>query len=400
MLLYSAVSADEVHPASSFVSVRDYGALGDGIADDTMALQRALDDGARTNKIVYVPHGHYLITHTLVIPPSARIVGEVWPVFLGTGVFFDDAKTPRPVIQVGQYAGQTGSVEISECIFSTRGPCRGAIVLQWNLRHADSSCMPGMWDTHIRLGGFKGSALEDSRFDSERPLNTIEGHACFLAWHIPPQASGCFVNVWTWLADHTLDSSIGRNAGKQISILAARGILIQSDPGPVCLWGGASEHFLLYQYQMLKARNVLIAHSQTESPYFLGEGQPLPQELVHVDATRWGDPRWCRDEQGVMDSYDARSWGMRVVESTSTVVIGAGLYSFFDAYSQKKLDARQCQRALLSIEGSGTQIDLINVNTIGVQSMLDVDGHELINEREHRTGMPSTLGYFFHLPQK
>jgi hypothetical protein len=44
------------------VSVRAFGAVGDGFADDTSALQRALDSGARR---VIIPPGCFLIRRTL-----------------------------------------------------------------------------------------------------------------------------------------------------------------------------------------------------------------------------------------------------------------------------------------------------------------------------------------------
>lgn len=56
-----------------FVNVKDYGAVGDGITDDTAAIQTALND----NKIVYAPEGVYLISSPLVIwKNSSKFVCE------------------------------------------------------------------------------------------------------------------------------------------------------------------------------------------------------------------------------------------------------------------------------------------------------------------------------------
>lgn len=413
------------HPASHFLNVKEHGARGDGRVDDTSALQSILNRFAGVDHthshshshpyIIWIPHGHYLLTRTLVIPPGTRIVGEIWPVLLGTGPYFNDAENPRPVIQVGHHSGQTGLVEISECIFSTRGPTCGAIIVQWNLRSDskdESSRMSGMWDTHIRLGGFIGSQLDDDRFDCDKPLNTQQSWACFLAWHIAPDANGIFVNNWVWTADHTLDTTDAnhRVAGKQISLLAARGILIESNPGPVWLWGGASEHFLLYQYQLDHAANVFIGHAQTESPYFLGEGVSTPTQLIPRNCSKnWygNEPQWPTNPN---DTFHHRSWGIRIVKCKSVHIYGPGLYSFFDAYKQDALEARRCQRALLAIEGcrAGT-VTLVNLNTVGVKSMLDtdddtaaendkgeVDGQlqERLQEKDHRVAFTSVRGYY------
>jgi len=59
------------------VSVKDFGAVGDGVTDDTAALQAALN----SSKIVYLPIGKYRITSTLLIrPTSNRNTG-----FIGAG---------------------------------------------------------------------------------------------------------------------------------------------------------------------------------------------------------------------------------------------------------------------------------------------------------------------------
>lgn len=397
--------ADLDYGSDKFVSVKDHGAVGDGNHDDTVALQRCFDEFAGSDVVFWIPHGHYILTQTLVIPSNARIVGEVWPVLLGTGAYFQDSNRPQAVIQVSRVPGEQGRAEISECIFSTKGSCPGAIVLRWNLAASNAGQMPGMWDTHIRLGGFKGSKLDDERFDKDKPLQVKDAWACFLAWHLPRESAGCFVNNWVWLADHTLDtSSASRHAGTQISLLASRGILIESNPGPVFLWGGASEHFLLYQYQINEARNVFIGAAQTESPYFLGEGVSLPSELAPpVAGAPWYDPTW----KAGSGSFDARSWGFRIRRSSHVHVYGPGLYSFFDAYKQEKLVSRTCQRAVMSIEDCNTptagspsdeenvnNVSLVGLNTVGTKSMLDRDGSEMVAEEPHRNGFSSTYGYW------
>lgn len=66
------------------VSVRSFGAQGDGIADDTEALQRAIDQlyinsatksNPQSRVILHVEAGVYRITNTLYIPPFATLQG-------------------------------------------------------------------------------------------------------------------------------------------------------------------------------------------------------------------------------------------------------------------------------------------------------------------------------------
>lgn len=54
------------------VSVKDFGAVGDGVTDDTQAIQNALD----TARVVYLPKGVYKITNTLTVPQTGGIVGD------------------------------------------------------------------------------------------------------------------------------------------------------------------------------------------------------------------------------------------------------------------------------------------------------------------------------------
>jgi hypothetical protein len=55
---------------AEFVSVKDFGAVGDGVTDDTAAIQAFLDAGGG-----YVPTGTYLVNDTLIVGNRKYIVG-------------------------------------------------------------------------------------------------------------------------------------------------------------------------------------------------------------------------------------------------------------------------------------------------------------------------------------
>jgi hypothetical protein len=68
-----------------FVNVRDFGAVGDGITDDTSALNRVIQQiykstvsptEAKARRTIYFPGGTYLTSDTVLIPTYARLVGD------------------------------------------------------------------------------------------------------------------------------------------------------------------------------------------------------------------------------------------------------------------------------------------------------------------------------------
>ena len=206
-------------PTSAFVSVRDAGATGDGSTDDTSALQTALDNAVRDDKIVFFDQGTYKITQTLVFPPGSRIVGEALPVIMASGRLWSNMNQPAPVIQIGK-PGDTGFFEWSDMLVSTQGSTPGAVLIEWNLDADEGS---GMWEVHTRIGGFAGSQLQVPECPtSAQPSKECE--AAYMAMHITASASRAYLeNVWLWAADHDLDD--GRDT--RISVYTGRGLLVE-----------------------------------------------------------------------------------------------------------------------------------------------------------------------------
>lgn len=57
------------------VNVRDYGAVGDGVADDTAAIQASLDAASTGGPVCYVPMGTYRLDGSLTVPNGVTLKG-------------------------------------------------------------------------------------------------------------------------------------------------------------------------------------------------------------------------------------------------------------------------------------------------------------------------------------
>lgn len=54
------------------VSVKDFGAVGDGVTDDTAAIQAAINYGEENSRRVFIPAGTYIVSSNLVVPFTSR----------------------------------------------------------------------------------------------------------------------------------------------------------------------------------------------------------------------------------------------------------------------------------------------------------------------------------------
>jgi hypothetical protein len=81
----SCRSAYGTDSRKGFLNVMDFGAAGDGIADDTGAIQKALDKAALSNGAVFIPEGRFLCSE-LKVPEGIGIYGlPAWSYRKGMG---------------------------------------------------------------------------------------------------------------------------------------------------------------------------------------------------------------------------------------------------------------------------------------------------------------------------
>ena len=119
-------------------NVRDFGAVGDGITDDTDALNRALyqlycvENNTQVRRTLYFPAGTYRVIESLIIPSYAKLMGEgadCTIVYLDTSA--DISSLSAYVARYGDSLQQTGinignngatpprNIEISSMSFQT-----------------------------------------------------------------------------------------------------------------------------------------------------------------------------------------------------------------------------------------------------------------------------------------
>ena len=215
------------------------------MTDDTECVQNFLDQAAEAGQIAYFDHGAYKITDTVVVPTQIRITGEIWPMIMASG--FTNQNNPKAVFQIGS-PGDTGNVEMSDLVFQTIGPNPGAIMVEWNVAQTFPGSV-GMWDVHWRIGGSAGTQLQSDTCSSNPNVTANANPNCeaaFLLLHVTSQASIYLENNWAWVADHELDLK----DHNQLDIYNGRGILIESENGPVWMYGTSSEHSVLYNFQV------------------------------------------------------------------------------------------------------------------------------------------------------
>ena len=74
--LLTGQTSSPFHPFDTRLSARDYGAVGDGVTDDTEALERLFADAVEFKKAVYFPEGIYVIRRPLTLKSGMEIYGD------------------------------------------------------------------------------------------------------------------------------------------------------------------------------------------------------------------------------------------------------------------------------------------------------------------------------------
>jgi len=173
------------------INVLDYGAVGDGVANDTAAIQAAITyaEGLTKPGAVYLPRGTYKITSPLTITKGIQFAGD------GIESTSIRVSTSITVISVALSGGAVGCMIADMTLqnVQTAGTATaGAGIRLQNSSYCvisnvrTTNCYDGVWSTNSNFGrflglvvnGFVGAGIRlDSGFDSRFYDFTISGNS-------------------------------------------------------------------------------------------------------------------------------------------------------------------------------------------------------------------------------
>jgi sugar lactone lactonase YvrE len=139
-------------PVAEWANARDLGAVGDGEADDTVALQRAIDN----HRTVYLPLGVYRVSDTIKLRPDSVLIG-LHPSQTQVGLVdgtpaFQGAGGPKALVQ----SAQGGDAVIFGVGLFTGGVNPRATALLWSA--GENSLIDD-----VKFEGGHGTALANGR---------------------------------------------------------------------------------------------------------------------------------------------------------------------------------------------------------------------------------------------
>ena len=231
------------------VNAVDFGAKGDGVSDDTAAIQKALNTAGAP--AVFLPQGVYLISSTLTVPAGGALVGELNSILLAQAgaPAFANAANPSPLLLV---PASSAGVRLVDIMFAMNGDVPGCIFLEWQ---ASSAAPSGLWDVEWRV------------YNTASDLFLVHGAG----------AGAYFEEGWGWVADHDIDG------GGPLTVKSPRGMTITgTGAGQSWLYGTAMEHSSDYQYNFSNARGITTVVTQTETDYW--SMPPTGWAMVHENA--------------------------------------------------------------------------------------------------------------------
>lgn len=187
-------------PMDTWVNIRSLGVSGDGVTDDTSALQKAIAG----HKTIYFPSGKYRVTDTIVLNPDTILIGlhpSVTRIFLADGTpAFQGVGGPKPLLE----SPKGGTNIVTGIGLYTNGVNPRAVALRWM---AGENSMVN----DVRFLGGHGTVDPDATAEERRKVwqqiynntHTAESDinrrwdAQYPSLWVTEGGGGTFVNLWT-----------------------------------------------------------------------------------------------------------------------------------------------------------------------------------------------------------
>ena len=274
---------------TTWVNLKSFGVTGDGVTDETAAIQKVIDEHAT----IYVPMGRYLVTDTIRLRPDTVLIGlhpsmtqfdlkDESPGFQGVGGPRALLETPKGghniVVGIGLYTGGINDRAV------------GAL---WKAG-ADS-----LMDDVRFLGGHGTNAADGTRMNpyngthSGDPNPRYKWDAQYPSLWVTDGGGGTFANIWT------------------PSTFAEAGLLISNTSTPGFVYELSSEHHVRNEIRLDGVENWELDALQTEEER--GEsGDALAIEIDRSKNVTLANYHGYR----VISSYAPFPYAVKVSEST------------------------------------------------------------------------------------
>jgi sugar lactone lactonase YvrE len=330
-------------PMDTWVNIRSLGARGDGSADDTDALKKAIAE----HHTIYFPSGQYRVTDTVSLKPDTVLIGlqpSVTRIILADGTpAFQGVGSPKPLLETPE----GGTNIVTGIGLYTNGINPRAVAAKWM---AGTNSM--MNDVRL-LGGHGTVDPNDSAADSSNNWKQIYNNTHtadtnlkrrwdgqYPSLWITNGGGGTFVGIWT--------PSTFAQAGLYISDTSTAGRIYEL----------SSEHHVRNEAVLQNASNWQIYALQTEEERGEG-GFALPVDIRDSNNITFANLHMYR----VVSSYQPFPYAIKVTNSRNINFRNVHCYSdskvSFDnsIYDQTHhFELRQREFASLTISGDAPQV--------------------------------------------
>ena len=330
-------------PMDTWANIRSLGARGDGSADDTDALKKAIAE----HHTIYFPSGQYRVTDTISLKPDTVLIGlqpSVTRIILADGTpAFQGVGSPKPLLETPE----GGTNIVTGIGLYTNGINARAVAAKWM---AGTNSM--MNDVRF-LGGHGTVDPNDSAADSSNNWKQIYNNTHtadtnlkrrwdgqYPSLWITNGGGGTFVGIWT--------PSTFAQAGLYISDTSTAGRIYEL----------SSEHHVRNEAVLQNASNWQIYALQTEEERGEG-GFALPVDIRDSSNITFANLHMYR----VVSSYQPFPYAIKVTNSRNINFRNVHCYSdskvSFDnsVYDQThNFELRQREFASLTISGDAPQI--------------------------------------------